>query len=137
MIEVIYEYSVRCPRCALEDIKKICEELNVPFIPRYMHTHNVVISEESVATQTMSPSWMMTWGTPEQRKKLKKLLPVMLFLRSIRANPVPVIRIRFHDGARLKEIVIRGYNPHDKEAVKQFLTNLRVLLKTLKEVLER
>ncbi|RLF04442.1 MAG: hypothetical protein DRJ60_07095 [Thermoprotei archaeon] len=138
LLEVILEDDVSCPRCAkLEPmLRRICDELNIPFIIRYLGNKSVAAYEESVATHTFSPEWIERYGLPEHKKSLKKIKPVLRYLQRIGAQAFPNVIIRWHDGIRTKEIVIRGFDPDSKEA-KSYISNLYVLLKTLRKVVYR
>jgi len=138
LLEVILEDDVECPRCAaLEPIlRRICDELNIPFTVKYLGNRAVAAYEESVASRTFSPKWIGKWGLPEHKKKLKKLAPILNYMQKVGAQAFPNVIIRWHDGLRMKEIVIRGFDPNSKNA-KQFLSNIYTLLRMLKGVVYR
>jgi len=138
LLEVILEADPVCPRCEkLEPIlRRICNDLNIPFIVRYLGNRAVAAYEESVASRTFSPEWIEKYGLPEHKKSLKKIEPILRYLQRIGAQTFPIVIVRWHDGVRTKEIVIRGFDP-DSEDAKSYLSNLYVLLKTLRKVVYR
>ena len=138
MLEVIMESDVRCPRCAkLEPmLKRICDELSIPFIVKYLGNRAVAAHEESVASRTFSPEWIEKWGLKEHKRSLKKLAPILTYLQRIGAQTYPNVVIRWHDGMRTKEIVVRGFDPDSDEA-QSYLSNLYALLKMLRRVVYR
>jgi len=138
LLEVIMEADVNCPRCAkLEPmLRRICDELNIPFMVKYLGNRAVAAYEESVASRTFSPEWIERWGLKEHKRSLKKLAPILTYLQRIGAQTYPNVIIRWHDGMRTKEIVIRGFDPDSKEA-QTYISNLYVLLKMLRQVVYR
>lgn len=136
LLEVILEDDVNCPRCErlYPLLKKMCDDLNIPFTVKYLGNRAVAAYEECVASRTFSSEWVERWGLREHKRKLKKLSPVFAYLQRIGAQTFPNIIIRWHDGVRMKEIVIRGYDDSDEKRARQFATNLYTLLKTLKRV---
>lgn len=130
MIEVILEAEVTCPRCeALYKLmRRICSDLNIPFSVRYKTPYSVFY-EDTTAFHTFSKEWVERFGSEEQREKLKDVEKVLDFIQREHLNMYPVLRIRFSDGARLQEIVVRGYDP-SKE--REFATNIYILLRALK-----
>jgi len=135
LLEVILEADVNCPKCAaLEPIlRRICNELNIPFTVKYATVRSVAAHEESVSSRTFSPEWIERWGLPEHKRKLKKLEPVLRYLQRVGAQTYPNVIIRWHDGVRVKEIVIRGFSPNSDKA-QDYLRNLYMLLKMLRKV---
>ena len=138
LLEVIVEADVQCPRCEklVPMLRRICDDLNIPFIVKYMGSRAVAAHEESVASRTFSPEWVERHGLQEHKKKLKKIAPILNYMQRIGAQTFPNVIIRWHDGVRPKEIVIRGFDPYGKEA-KTYLSNIYMLLKTLKSVVYR
>jgi len=138
LLEVILEADVRCPRCSKLELmlRKVCDELNIPFIVKYLGNRAVAAHEESVASRTFSPEWIEKWGLREHKKSLKKLAPVLTYLQRIGAQTFPNVIIRWHDGIRTKEIVIRGFDPDSNEA-RSYFSNLYTLLKMLRQVVYR
>jgi len=138
LLEVILEDDVNCPRCAALEplLRKICDELNIPFTVKLLGNRAVAAYEKDSASRTFSPEWIGKWGLREHRKKLKRLSPVLAYLQRIGAQTFPNVIIRWHDGIRTKEIVIRGFSPDSSEA-RRYISNLYVLLKTLKRVVYR
>jgi len=136
LLEVILEDDVNCPRCErlLPVLRRICDELNIPFTIKHLGNRAVAAYEEDSASRTFSPEWIEKWGLKEHKKSLKKLAPILTYLQRIGAQTFPNIIIRWHDGMRMKEIVIRGYDDSDEERARQFASNLYTLLKTLKRV---
>jgi len=135
MIEVVLEADDRCPRCAsLEPIlRRICNELDIAFTVKYMSMHSVASSEESVAFHTFSSQWIERYGLDEHRRSLDKIKPVLDYIQRMGIQMFPVIRIRWLDGLRWKEIVVRGFDPNDPNS-KQFVSNIYALLRTLRRV---
>ena len=135
LLEVILEADVNCPRCAkLEPLlRRICDELNIPFTVRYLGNRAVAAHEDSIASHTFSPEWIQKYGLREHKKNLKKIMPVLLYLQRIGAQTFPNVIVRWHDGIRMKEIVIRGFDPYSKDA-RSYISNLYSLLKTLRRV---
>jgi len=138
LLEVILEADINCPRCAALEplLRKICDELNIPFIVKYLGNRSVAVHEDSVVTHTFSPEWVERYGLPEHKKRLKKIEPVLRYLQRIGAQTFPNVIIRWHDGIRIKEIVIRGFDPYSKEA-QSYISNLYSLLKILRKVVYR
>ncbi|MBW2674867.1 MAG: hypothetical protein JRD89_15875, partial [Deltaproteobacteria bacterium] len=122
LLEVVMEADVRCPRCAkLEKLlRRICDELGVSFAVKYLGNRSVAAHEESIVTHTFSKEWVERYGLEEHRKALKRIEPVLNFFQKIGAQAFPTVIIRWHDGVRTKEIVVRGFDPDAPEA-KQFL----------------
>ena len=139
LLEVILEDDVNCPRCAALEplLKKMCDDLNIPFAVKYLGNRAVAAYEECVASRTFSSRWIERWGLREHKRKLRKLSPVLAYLQRIGAQTFPNIVIRWHDGIRMKEIVIRGYDDSDEERARRFAANLYTLLRTLKRVVYR
>ena len=133
LLEVIMEAEVTCPFCARLKplLEKLCRDLDIPFTVKYLGNRAVAAYEDSVASSTFSPEWIEKWGLDEHKKKLKKLAPVLAYLQSVGAQTFPNVIIRWHDGIRVKEIVIRGFNP---KKAGEYLRNLQILLSTLKRV---
>ena len=136
LLEVIVEADPLCPRCEklIPKLRKICDDLNIPFSVRYVGGSSPASYEESVVTHTLSPEWVERWGLDEHKRKLKRLEPVLRYLSKAGVSMTPTVIIRWYDGARLKEIVVRGYDISDEKASRNYLANIYVLLKTLKKV---
>ena len=136
MIEVEMESDVSCPRCGkLEPLlRRICDELNIPFKVKYLSTRAVASHEDSVLTHVMSKEWIERHGLPEHKQSLKKIAPVLDLLQKTGSQFFPVTIIRWHDGARVREIVVRGFDPYDQDKVKEFTKNIYMLLSFLKRV---
>jgi len=134
LVEVEVEADVRCPRCRelIPKLKRICDSLNIPLHVKYLSTRSIAAHTESVISKTFDPDWIRRHGLPEHKSKLSKIEPVLNLLRSMGAQATPNTIIRFHDGVRQREIVIRGYDSADKEKEQQFLANIYVLLKAIK-----
>ena len=130
MIEVILEAEVTCPRCAAlyKIMRRICDELNIPFSVRY-NTPSSVFYEDTTAFHTFSKEWIERFGSEEQKEKLKDVVKVLNFIQREHINMYPVLRVRFVEGGRLQEIVVRGYDP-SKE--REFAANIYMLLRVLK-----
>jgi len=130
LIEAILEAEVTCPRCAAlyKIMRRICDELNIPFSVRY-NTPSSIFYEDTTAFHTFSKEWIERFGSEEQREKLKDVEKVLNWMQREHLNMYPVLRIRFSDGERLQEIVVRGYDP-SKE--REFATNIYILLRALK-----
>lgn len=138
LLEVVLEADVNCPKCAkLEPLlRQICNELNIPFTVKYATTRSVAAYEESSSSRTFSPEWVKRWGLAEHKKKLEKLEPVLRYLQRIGAQTYPNVIVRWHDGVRVKEIVIRGFSP-DSDKAQDYLRNLYTLLRILRRVVYR
>jgi len=136
LLEVIMEDEVTCPRCPeLEKmLRRLCRELDIPFTVKFVGNKALASQEESVIRRTLDPEWIKTFGSEEQKKALEKIEPVLQFMKERGIQAVPNTIIRWHAGTNVREIVIRGFNPHDKEQVRAFERNLYVLLKSLKRV---
>jgi len=136
LLEVVLEDDVNCPRCEklLPRLREICNKLNVPFIVKLLGNRSVAAYERDSASRTFDPNWIKRWGLKEHKMSLKKIAPTLNFLRSIEAQTFPNIIIRWHDGIRTREIVIRGYDDSDKKRADRFLTNIYLLLSVLKRV---
>jgi len=139
LLEVILEDDVNCPRCErlLPVLRRICDELNIPFIVKLLGNRAVAAYEGDSASRTFSPEWIEKWGLKEHKRSLKKIAPMLTYIKSIGAQTFPNIVIRWHDGIRTKEIVIRGYDDSDEGRARQFAANIYTLLKTLKQVVYR
>jgi len=135
LLEVVLEADVKCPKCAsLEPLlRKMCDELNIPLTVKYLSNRAVAAYEESVASRTFSPEWVMQHGLPEHKEKLEKITPLLQYLQNIGAQTFPNVIVRWHDGIRMKEIVIRGFDPYSEDS-KAYISNLFTLLKTLKQM---
>jgi len=136
LLEVVLEADLQCPRCkALErHLRRICNELNIPFRVKYFVSRSVTWYEESVSTHTFSPEWIREHGLPEHKKVLEKISPILAFIQRGGVQLFPNTIIRWHDGYRVREIVIRGFDPGDEERARVFLANLYSLLRVLKRV---
>lgn len=132
------EAHVLCPLCWALDkvVRRVCDELDVPYRVKYMATHSVAMQEDVSGFRTFSEGWIKEHGSEEQRK----LLEDEEFKRVLRAverggyQAFPSLVIRWHDGYRTREIVIRGY---DREKADDFARNLTMLLYALKKTLYR
>jgi len=136
LLEVILEDEVTCPRCPeLEKIlRRICRDLDIPFSVKFLGNKALANYEESVISRTLDPEWVKTFGSPEHKRSLEKIEPLLRYMKERSIHAVPNTIIRWHAGTNVKEIVIRGFNPNDKEQVKAFVANLYALLKSLKRV---
>jgi len=136
ILEVVLEAEVNCPFCARLKplLEKLCRDLDVPLTIKYLGNRAVAAHEDSAASSTFSPEWVQRWGLPEHKKKLEKIAPVLSYLQNIGAQTFPNVIIKWHDGIRTKEIVVRGFNPR---RANEYLRNLYVLLSTLKKVVRR
>ena len=140
LLEVVLEADERCPRCArLEKLlKRLCDDLNIPFTIKYIGgTRSVAAYEESVSFKTFNPEWVEAHGLPEHKKSLEKIKPVLRYIQRTGAQVFPNVIVRWHDGMRIKEIVVRGFDPSDEDASRKYLSNLYALLGTLKQVVRR
>jgi len=137
LLEVVLEVDETCPRCAALEpvIRRMCDDLNIPFTVKYMTTRAVAAHEESVAFHTFSPEWVEAFGLPDHKRKLGKIAPILSYIQKTGTQMFPILRVRWHDGIRTKEIVIRGFGEGEEANV--FLTNVYTLLKTLKQVVWR
>jgi len=136
MIEVILEADDRCPRCvALEPIlRRICNELDIAFVVKYMSMRSVASSEESVTFHTFSSEWIERHGLDEHKKSLDKIKHVLDYIQREGVQMFPVVRIKWFDGMRWKEIVVRGFDPSDANSRQGFISNIYALLRTLRKV---
>ena len=139
MVEVILEEDPQCPRCrALEKVmRKICNELGIPFTVVIHSTRAVAAFKEDSSSHTFDPEWVQRWGLDYHKKKLKKLAPILAAFKQAGFQAFPNLIIRWHDGGRVKEIVINGYDPWDEEKAKQFEENIKTLLMLLLRGVER
>lgn len=135
MLEVVMEADVSCPRCSkLEPLlRRITSELDIPFYVKYLGNKSVAAYEESIISKTFSREWIEKWGLSEHKEKLEKIAPILDYLQEAGVQMTPVVVVRWHDGYRMREIVVRGFNPEGEQA-RQYLFNLYTLLKVLKKV---
>jgi len=138
-LEVFVEEDAECPRCGklIPKLRKICNDLNVPFYVRLLSTKSVAAYASDSVSRTFDPEWIKQFGLPEHKMKLKELTPILEMFKKYNLKSFPNLVIRWHDGRRMKEIVIRGYDESNEKANKQFLANLYLLLKVVKEVVYR
>ncbi len=134
MIEVVLEVGSDCPRChkiLARAVRAICEELDIPFFEKIVDAHAVAAEEGDATTRTLRSEWIYTYGSKRQREFYEKHKEILDRLSRYRAYPNLIIR--WHDGARMKEIVVRGF-PADEEdpRIPPFLRNIRILLHVLK-----
>jgi len=134
MIEVILETSPNCPRChrALsKEIREICDTLGIPYYERIVDTKAVAVFVRDATTRTLSEDWIATYGSERHKRLLQRHRKVVEYLS--KNVSFPNLIIRWHDGARPKEIVIRGFAiDENDERIKPFLDNIRKLLYILK-----
>jgi len=130
LIEVVLEADVTCPRCAAlyRLMRGICNDLNIPFSVRY-NTPFSIFYEDTAAFHTFSKEWIERFGSEEQKQKLKDIEKALNLIQRKHINMYPVLRVRFVESGRLREIVIRGYDP-SKE--REFAANIYALLRALK-----
>jgi len=134
-VEVILEESPTCPRCALLRplLRRLCDELGVPFFEVVVDTEAVAAYAQDARSRTLSGEWVEAFGTPRQRELYRRHRRVFEALASGAA--VPNVRIRWHDGARTREIVIAGFPAGaegSEEAIARYLANLRSLIRALR-----
>jgi len=132
LVEVILEADINCPLCsALEKIvKRICDDLNVPFTVKYATHRSVASYEETTSFHTFSREWVERHGLSEHRSVLGKIGKVLDMIQSAGLQTYPNLIVRWHDGVRPREIVIRGYDPRE---AREFTRNLATLLFYLKK----
>ena len=131
LVEVILEADINCPLCsALEKIvKRVCDDLNVPFTVKYAAHRSVASYEETTSFHTFSREWIERYGSSEHRSALSKIGKVLDMIQSAGLQTYPNLIVRWHDGVRPREIVIRGYDPRE---AREFARNLITLLMYLK-----
>lgn len=136
LLEVIVEAEPECPRCArlIPILRQICNELNIPLTVRYFGTKSVAAYVQDSVSRTFDPKWVEEHGLPEHKKKLSRLAQVLSYFKSMGVQTFPNVVIRWHDGIRPKEIVIRGYDESDEKTARLFVRNIYMLLKMLKGV---
>ena len=132
LVEVILEADINCPLCsALEKIvKRICDDLNVPFTVKYATHRSVASYEETTSFHTFSREWVERRGLSEHRSVLGKIGKVLDMIQSAGLQTYPNLIVRWYDGVRPREIVIRGYDPRE---AREFTRNLATLLFYLKK----
>jgi len=134
MIEVILESSPNCPRChrvLAKAVREICDSLGIPYMEKNLDTDAVAVFERDATTRTLDEEWIMTYGSERHRRLLQKHRDIFNFLSSKVAYPNLIIR--WHDGVRPKELVVRGFpNDENDERIESFLDNIRRLLFLLK-----
>jgi len=132
LVEVVLEADINCPLCsALEKIlRRVCDDLNIPLTVKYAAHRAVASYEETTSFHTFSREWVERHGLSEHRSVLGKIGKVLDMIQSAGLQTYPNLIVRWHDGVRTREIVIRGYDP--KEA-REFTRNLVALLMYLKK----
>ena len=132
LVEVILEADINCPLCsALEKIvRRVCDDLNVPFTVKYAAHRSVASYEETTSFHTFSREWVERHGLSEHRSVLGKIGKVLDMIQSAGLQTYPNLIVRWHDGVRPREIVIRGYDPR---GAREFTRNLATLLMYLKK----
>jgi len=134
-VEVVLEEITTCPRCALlkELIKPLCDAMGIPFYERVVDASAVAAQARDSATRTMTPEWVEAFGTPEQRRLFKKYAPI--FAELSRDVTAPNLIIRWHDGTRWSEIVIKGFTADRNDPmIPQFMANIQSLLRALRKM---
>ncbi len=139
MIEVVLEMSPNCPRChtvLAKAIREICDSLGIPFYEKNLDTDAVAVFEKDATTRTLDENWILTFGSERHRKLLERHRGIVRYLSTRVAYPNLIIR--WYDGIRPREIVLRGF-PTDEndERIKPFLENVRSLLLLLSRVVRR
>jgi hypothetical protein len=131
LVEVILEADINCPLCsALEKIvKRICDDLNVPFTVKYAAHRSVASYEETTSFHTFSREWVEKHGLSEHKSALPRIGKVLDMIQHAGLQTYPNLIVRWHDGVRPREIVIRGYDPRE---AREFARNLITLLMYLK-----
>jgi hypothetical protein len=131
LVEVVLEADINCPLCsALEKIvKRICDDLNIPLTVKYAAHRSVASYEETTSFHTFSREWVERHGSFEHRVALGKIGKVLDMIQSTSLQTYPNLIVRWHDGVRTREIVIRGYDPR---GAREFARNLATLLMYLK-----
>jgi hypothetical protein len=132
LVEVVLEADINCPLCsALEKIlRRVCDDLNIPLTVKYAAHRSVASYEETTSFHTFSREWVERHGSFEHRVALGKIGKVLDMIQSAGLQSYPNLIVRWHDGVRTREIIIRGYDP--KEA-REFTRNLATLLMYLKK----
>ena len=130
-IEVILEADIHCPYCAVVEkiVKRICSDLNIPFSVKYATPRSIASYEDTVVFHTYSRDWIERFGSNDQKKSLSKIAAILDLIQRRGLQSYPNLIIRWYDGVRFKEIVIRGY---DAEKARDFARNLISLLRGLK-----
>jgi hypothetical protein len=131
LVEVVLEADINCPLCsALEKIlRRVCDDLNIPLTVKYAAHRSVASYEETTSFHTFSREWVERHGSFEHRVALGKIGKVLDMIQSAGLQTYPNLIVRWHDGVRPREIVIRGYDPR---GAREFARNLATLLMYLK-----
>ena len=135
MIEVILETSPSCPRChkiLARAMREICDRLGIAFTEKNIDTDAVAVFEKDSMTRTLDENWIAEYGDEKHKKLLRKHRGIFKFLSKRAAFPNLIIR--WHDGMRPKELVIRGFPNDEKDPnIQPFLRNVEILLMILKK----
>jgi hypothetical protein len=131
LVEVVLEADINCPLCsALEKVvRRVCDDLNVPFTVKYATHRSAASYEETTSFHTFSKDWVEKHGSSVHKSALGKIGKVLDMIQSVGLQSYPNLIVRWHDGVRPREIVIRGYDPREARA---FAHNLIALLMYLK-----
>ena len=132
LVEVILEADINCPLCSVLEkiVRRVCDDLNVPFTVKHAAHRSVASYEETTSFHTFSREWVERHGLSEHRSALSKIGKVLDMIQSAGLQTYPNLLVRWHDGVRPREIVIRGYDPRE---VREFTRNLVALLMYLKK----
>jgi len=134
VIEVVLESSPNCPRChtvLARAIRELCESLGVVFHEKTVDTDAVAVFERDSSSRTLDEEWVEAFGSERHRQLLRRYGAVFKYLSTAVATPNLIIR--WHDGMRPREIVIRGFPADESDPrIKPFLDNISRLLLMLK-----
>jgi len=132
LVEVVLEADINCPLCsALEKVvRRVCDDLNIPLTVKYAAHRSVASYEETTSFHTFSREWVERHGLSEHRSVLGKIGKVLDMIQSAGLQTYPNLIVRWYDGVRPREIVIRGYDPRE---AREFMRNLATLLFYLKK----
>jgi hypothetical protein len=133
LVEVVLEADINCPLCsALEKIlRRVCDDLNIPLTVKYAAHRAVASYEETTSFHTFSREWVERHGFFEHKAALGRIGKVLDMIQSTSLQSYPNLIVRWHDGVRTREIVIRGYDPR---MAREFARNLATLLMYLKRM---
>jgi len=105
--------------------------LGIPYYEKNLDTDAVAVFERDALTRTLDEEWITAYGDAKQKRLLQKHKAIVKFLSS--KVSFPNLIIRWYDGVRPKEIVIRGFpiDENDKR-IEPFLDNISKLLFVLR-----
>jgi len=138
VVIVTLQYSPNCKRCPYLErlVRRICEDLRIPFVVERIGSvgdpRKPLIRIPFVAQDTFRVEKAREID-PQGAVYLERLRE--LGFNPEREIPTPVLIIDVHKrGKFFDRIIIRGFDPSDREKVRSFIENLGSLLESLKEV---